>query len=223
MSDTPETEAQPNALAVAWERFTNIPAGHGILLGLFALVTALLLALADEATRGAIADRAAEDLAASLGQVISESLHDNDLVASTFVITDEEAGELTVYQAVQAGAVTAVAYEMVGYGYAGAIRVLMAVDPAGEILGVRVLAHAETPGLGDKIETAKDDWILGFDGRSLEDPAPAKWKVQKDGGVFDQFSGATITPRAVVGAIRGGLELFERHEAELMRPIEENA
>ena len=72
-----------------------------------------------------------------------------------------------------------------------------------------MLAHAETPGLGDKIEVARNDWILSFDGRSLNDPKSEGWAVKKDGGIYDQFSGATITPRAVVKAVKGGLELFE--------------
>lgn len=95
----------------------------------------------------------------------------------------------------------------------------MAVAADGTILGARVLSHTETPGLGDKIEIGKDDWIEAFAGRSLADPGPAGWKVRRDGGVFDQFSGATITPRAVVGTIHRGLTLFDRHRAELLAPL----
>jgi electron transport complex protein RnfG len=81
-----------------------------------------------------------------------------------------------------------------------------------------VLSHAETPGLGDKIEVAKDPWILGFNGLSLGDPPESEWAVKKDGGRFDQFSGATITPRGVVGAIKDGLSFFQTHRTELLNP-----
>jgi electron transport complex protein RnfG len=100
-------------------------------------------------------------------------------------------------------------------GYAGDIQVLMAVDMDGRTLGVRILKHSETPGLGDKIEVKKDDWVLDFNGKSLAEPAPEKWGVRKDNGVFDQFAGATITPRAVVKAVKGGLEFFAAHRADI--------
>jgi electron transport complex protein RnfG len=90
------------------------------------------------------------------------------------------------------------------------------VDRQGTLLGVRVISHSETPGLGDKIETAKSDWILGFSGRSLNDPPPEQWEVKKDGGVFDQFTGATITPRSLIRAVKGGLEFFTNYRAVLL-------
>ena len=90
------------------------------------------------------------------------------------------------------------------------------MNTRGEILGTRVLAHAETPGLGDKIEATRDDWILAFNGRSLDDPAPERWAVNKDGGSFDQFTGATITPRAVVKAVKEGLEFFQSNRDALL-------
>ncbi|MDD1636491.1 MAG: RnfABCDGE type electron transport complex subunit G [Methylococcaceae bacterium] len=95
---------------------------------------------------------------------------------------------------------------------------IMGVDRDGNILGVRVLSHRETPGLGDKIEVAKSDWILNFVGRSLDNLTPAQWAVKKDGGVFDQFAGATITPRKSVQAINRGLQLFKAHQAQLINP-----
>lgn len=192
------------------------PLAHGLLLGLFSLLTALILTLVDQSTRGPIADRGAEDLAASLAQVIPDELHDNDLTAGPLVIEDPETGPLTVYRAEKDGAVTGVVFTMVGYGYSGRIEVLLGVDRDGRVLGARVLSHAETPGLGDKIETSKSDWILKFTGLSLGNPAPEAWKVKRDGGQFDQFSGATITPRAVVGAIRRGLEFYGRNSGALL-------
>ena len=182
------------------------------LLGGFALVAAALLEMGNIATHEAIAQREAEDLLDSLSQVIPASLHDNDLLANTLTLDlgDAAAGEgpVTVYRALQGLDVTAVAYQVTGYGYSGAIQVLLGIDRDGKVLGARVLSHAETPGLGDKIEVNRDPWILSFDGRSLQDPQPDGWAVKKDGGIYDQFSGATITPRAVVRAIKGGLESF---------------
>jgi electron transport complex protein RnfG len=94
-------------------------------------------------------------------------------------------------------------------GYAGPIRVLIGIDAAGAVTGVRILEHEETPGLGDGIEASRSDWIEQFAGRSLGDPPVESWSVRADGGRFDQLTGATITPRAVVGAIRDTLVYFE--------------
>jgi Na+-translocating ferredoxin:NAD+ oxidoreductase subunit G len=182
------------------------------LLGGFSLVAAALLVMGDIASRDAIAEREAEDLLASLELVIPGSLHDNDLLANTLSLAPGVTGAdeaTTVYRALRGLEVKAVAFEVVGHGYGGPIRVLLGIGADGRVLGARVLAHAETPGLGDKIEAARNDWILSFDGHSLTDPTPEGWAVKKDGGIYDQFSGATITPRAVVKAVKGGLELFE--------------
>lgn len=99
-------------------------------------------------------------------------------------------------------------------GYNGTINLWLAVNLHGEILGVRVYGHGETPGLGDKIDLRVSDWILGFNGKSLTDPDISQWAVKRDGGAFDQFSGATITPRAVVSAVRDGLTLFDSRQQQ---------
>lgn len=189
------------------------------LLGGFTLIAAALLVLGDVATRETIALRKAEDRTASLAQVIAPELHDNDLLADTLTLDGPNDKPLTIYRATRGSTVTALAYEVVGQGYAGPIDVLLGLDAEGRILGARVLAHTETPGLGDKIEVNRADWILDFNGRSLGDPPPERWAVKKDGGEFDQFSGATITPRAVVGAIRNGLEFFAAHRDTLTAAI----
>ena len=98
-------------------------------------------------------------------------------------------------------------------GYNGDIRLWLAFNPAGEILGVRVFAHQETPGLGDRIEPRIDNWILDFNGKSLANLETRQWQVQRDGGDFDQFSGATITPRAVVAAVHQGLLDYAQQQA----------
>jgi RnfABCDGE-type electron transport complex G subunit len=102
-------------------------------------------------------------------------------------------------------------------GYNGVITLWIGVSRTGEVLGVRVIKHKETPGLGDKIEPAISDWIHTFKGKSLLNLADKDWAVKKDGGVFDQFSGATITPRAVVSAVNAGLERFEIEQTNWSR------
>ena len=189
------------------------------------MVASLALGVGDLVTKGAIAERQAEDLRATLGQVLPEGLYDNDVLANPRVIPSagEETGldQTEVFIAKKGGEVTAVAFKMLAKGgYAGDLSLMLGVDREGRILGVRVIAHAETPGLGDKVETSKSDWILGFDGRSLSNTPPQGWRVKKDGGDFDQFAGATITPRAVVKGVEGGLRFFERHRQALLTATE---
>ena len=192
----------------------------GVLAG-FALVAAIFLGLADLATRGVIALRLQEDLKASLEQVIPANLHDNDLLADSLLIDSADANlgtaQTEVYLAKQQGQVSAVSFKLVAPdGYAGPISLVMGIDKNGEILGVRIIAHTETPGLGDKIEISKSKWVLSFDGKSLDNLSLEQWTVKKDGGVFDQFAGATITPRKVVHAIRRGLAFYKANQAELL-------
>ncbi|MBS1144694.1 MAG: electron transport complex subunit RsxG [Proteobacteria bacterium] len=185
-----------------------------VLLGVFALLASGALALASSATGEAIAAAEAKDLRDSLSEVLPQGMADNDFLKDT-VELEKNGNAVTIYRARKDGVVKAALFKVVERGYAADIQVLMAVDADGRTLGVRVLKHAETPGLGDKIEVKKDAWIKGFDGKSLGDPAPEKWAVKKDSGIFDQFAGATITPRAVVKAVKGGLEFFAAHKAEI--------
>jgi electron transport complex protein RnfG len=189
---------------------------HGVILGAFCLGFGVVLAATDLVTADPIAQRALEDKQNALGKVIPAAIHDNNPVKETLTLKNHEGKDVTIYRATKAGKVTGVAYQIEGSGYAGEIRLMLAVDAEGKVLGVRALAHKETPGLGDKIEVAKTDWITRFTGLSLGNPAPEKWKVKKDGGQFDQFSGATITPRGVVTAIRHGLEFFAENKTQLL-------
>lgn len=189
---------------------------HSVILGTFCLGFGLVLALTDQITLKDIAARALEDKQNSLGQVIPNQIHDNNLVTDTLAMKDAHGHDITVYRARKEGKVTGVAYEIYGTGYAGEIRLMMGVDANGHILGVRVLAHKETPGLGDKIEVKKTDWITRFDGLYFGNPEKERWKVKKDGGQFDQFAGATITPRGVVAAIREGLNWFDEHKTDFI-------
>jgi electron transport complex protein RnfG len=187
---------------------------QGILLGGVALLTAGALALADRATEADIKAAQEQDMKQSLTQVLSVE-YDNDLLKDTMTVPGAE-GDVVVYRARKAGKVVAVVFQVQARGYAGPVVSTLGLDGAGKVLGVRVIKHNETPGLGDKIEPAKGDWIHSFEGKWLGEPAADKWAVKKDGGVFDQFAGATITPRAVVKSVKGGLEFFERNRALLL-------
>ncbi len=189
---------------------------HGVILGAFCLGFGTLLVMTNGYTKDDIALRALEDRQNSLAQVIPESIHDNNLATDTLTLKGDQGNEVVVYMATKGGQVTGAAFETSSPGYSGAIKVMLGVDPEGKILGTRVLAHKETPGLGDKIEVRKGDWILRFTGLSIGNPPLEKWKVKKDGGQFDQFAGATITPRAVVKAIREGLQFFDANKAKIM-------
>ena len=186
-----------------------------ILLGVFALLASGALAWASSATGDAIAAAEAKDLRDSLSEVLPAGLADNDFLKDTVDLKNGEK-TVTIYRARKEGVVKAALLKVAERGYAGDIQVLMAVDRDGRTLGVRVLKHSETPGLGDKIEVKKDPWVKSFDGKSLGDPAPEKWAVKKDGGVFDQFAGATVTPRAVVKAVKQGLAFYGDHRAEIL-------
>lgn len=191
---------------------------HATLVGGFALLASTMLSLGDFITKDAITSRRADDLRNLLEQVIPPDTHDNNLLTDTMNFPPNELSEseLTAYRARQQDTVQAVAYETSISGYAGPIVLVMGVDRNGTILGVRVVTHAETPGLGDRIEPGKSDWLLGFNGRSLHNPGPKGWAVKKDGGEFDQFTGATITPRRAVQAVHQGLEFFEQYRSQLL-------
>lgn len=189
---------------------------HVALLGVVALLTSAAIGVADHLTRSDIAQRQLEDLQVTLQQVVPANYYDNELVRDTVTVADD-GRPVVVYRARRGGQVQAVCYQVSAPGYGNtAMVIIMGVDRAGALLGVRVVSHNETPGLGDKIELSKSDWILSFTGRSLNNPQPDKWAVKKDGGVFDQFTGATITPRAVVKAVKQGLGFFAAHRALLL-------
>lgn len=190
---------------------------NGVILSLFALLTTGALAFIYDQTaeRIVVQERLAAERA--LLEIVSRDDHDNDMLADRLSPGEALRTQLHIdkdselFIARQAGEATAVIVPSVAAdGYGGAIKLLVGIHRDGRIAGVRVLNHKETPGLGDKIELAKSDWILSFKGKSLKNPPPEKWKVKKDGGVFDQFTGATITPRAVVNQIKQSLQAVEQ-------------
>lgn len=192
----------------------------GVLLAWVALLGTGLLSGTERHSAPYIAANERQTLLNSLRVVIPADSFDNDILADVTEISDPELlgmDEPTrVYRARWRGGDRAVAFRLVAPdGYSGAIRLLMAVRADGVVSGVRVIGHRETPGLGDTIEARRSDWILGFTGLSRTDPHDAAWGVKRDGGHFDQFTGATITPRAVVKAVHNGLLFFDRHRAQL--------
>jgi electron transport complex protein RnfG len=194
--------------------------GAALRLAAFTAVTAAVLAAMVAATRDRIAEGERRTQLAQLAALLPEGGYDNDPVADrTRLIAPEGLGSdrpRTVWRARRGGQPAAAVLSVVAPdGYGGPIELLIGVDAAGTVIGVRVVAHHETPGLGDPIEESRSEWIHGFDGRALGDPPPEAWAVRRDGGQFDQFAGATITPRAVVGAVRRALEWYAGHRTEV--------
>lgn len=192
------------------------------ILASFSLIASVLLGVTNCSTQDTIQQRLEEDLQHSLAEVVPAELHDNDMLQDTIKIPSEQynigANETLVYRARKNGEITAVSFKFTAPdGYSGAIDMMIGINRNGEILGVRVLNHKETPGLGDKIELAKSNWILSFNGFSLDNLAPEKWAVKKDGGQFDQFAGATITPRKSVQATYRSLQFFNDQKNNLLK------
>ncbi len=186
------------------------------LLGGFSSLATILLVMGNFSTKDVIQLRQQEDLLSSLSEVIPAAYYSNNLVTRPLQLTLKNGQVNTFYRGIKDQQISAIAWEITGQGYGGEMRFIMAVDKDGKILGVRALAHAETPGLGDKMEVAKDNWILKFNGLSLGNPPEAQWQVKKDGGQFDAFTGATITPRGVVRAVVTALKYFREHRKELL-------
>ncbi|MGD8526096.1 MAG: electron transport complex subunit RsxG [Thioalkalispiraceae bacterium] len=188
------------------------------LLGLFAIIGTTLVALTFDNTAQRIAANEREFLLNSLHTLITPAMHDNDMFLDVIQVTDKamlgSKKPVNIYRARKDGKnVAAIINAVAPDGYNGNIELLVAIDHTGKLIGVRVTKHKETPGLGDAIDISKSDWILGFSGKSLDNTAKREWRVKRDGGIFDQFTGATITPRAVVKAVHNALQYFKLHQA----------
>ena len=198
----------------------------GVLLAAFALAGGSLLALTYSSTHERIAQNEREFTLASLNQIVDEQRYDNDLFNDMLMVHDRELlgskDPVEVYRARKQGQpVAAIIASAAPDGYNGTIHLLVGVNIDGSLAGVRIANHRETPGLGDGIEIERSDWVLDFDGRSLGKPDLDRWQVKRDGGEFDQFTGATITPRAVVKAVKNTLIYFSAHKDELFSLTEE--
>jgi electron transport complex protein RnfG len=187
---------------------------------LFAVIGSGLVAFTHDATAERTAENQRKALLKSLNELVPSDRYDNDIFTDTLYVHSRELlgtpEAVPVYRARKDGwPVAAVLAAVAPDGYNGTIRLLVAVNLDGSLAGVRVVQHRETPGLGDAIEAERSDWILAFDGRTLTNPLKEDWKVKRDGGIFDQFTGATITPRAVVKAVHKALLYFQLHSHSL--------
>lgn len=189
-------------------------------LGLFAIFTGGTIAVTQSLTAERIQEQVARAEARALYEIIPESHHNNDMLNDSVQLPADERFRFpepfTAWVARLDGDPVGLIFPVVAPdGYSGDIHILVGVSPEGEVLGVRVTSHKETPGLGDKVELKKSDWVLDFNGRSLDNPTLDGWAVAKNGGVFDQFTGATITPKAVTGAVKNTLLYLNAHQADL--------
>ncbi|WP_044555843.1 electron transport complex subunit RsxG [Shewanella piezotolerans] len=194
---------------------------NGLLLGLFALLCTGLVAIVNQLTYAKIKQQEQIELSRVLHQIIPDEIHDNELTEHCITIQDSDflgtTQPLPAYIATRNGDGVAIAIETVAPdGYNGNIKIIIGLNKAGEVLGVRTLSHQETPGLGDKIELRKSDWVTKFNGLTVSSEKDKRWHVKKDGGQIDQFTGATITPRAYVNAVKLATLYFNEHKQKLL-------
>ena len=192
----------------------------GLVLAAFAIGATSLVVLTEKNTHDKIIENERQTLLNAINAVIANDLYNNEILADTLNLeANKQLGTTatsTVYRArLDEKSVAVVLSAIAPNGYNGKIKLLVGIAFDGRLTGVRVISHKETPGLGDKIDPKKADWILNFKSLSLSNPDESKWKVKKDGGEFDQFTGATITPRAVVTAVKDALLYFDAHRDEL--------
>ncbi len=194
---------------------------NSIIMGLFAIATTGLIVLTQVGTADQIELAKRQALEKALEEIVPAALFDNKLLENSVEVgASKQLGSKetrTAYIATKNDTPVAVILQSTApEGYGGSIHFLVGIRADGTVTGVRVVPpHFETPGLGDKIDLAKSDWILGFNGKSLENTKPTQWKVTKDGGQFDAFTGATITPRAVVDGVHKSLLYFDKHKLSL--------
>jgi Na+-translocating ferredoxin:NAD+ oxidoreductase subunit G len=195
----------------------------------FTLVGTALLAFTFQQTLAPITKSEEEEKLNLITQLLPPALFDNNVVRDMLTLKADAllgtSDDSLVYRARLKGKPSAVVLEAIAPdGYSGKIFLLVAIKANGEVAGVRVVSHHETPGLGDYIDLAKSPWIKNFDGKSHAQYKDADWKVKKDGGQFDYMAGATITPRAVVKAVHKALQYFEANRDKLFAPVaNENA
>jgi len=200
----------------------------GFLLALIALLGTALLTGVNALTHERIAEQEKQRMMRQLNAIVPAGLYNNDLLedriefhAKTWL---RHPAPITVYRARMGTRPVAVLMTVTAPdGYNGDIRILVGINNEGLLLGARILAHKETPGLGDPISLERSDWILGFSDESLQDTEASAWNVKKDGGIFDQFTGATISPRAVVKTVRDSLLFFEANQDALFDRTSEKA
>ena len=190
------------------------------ILGIFAVIALGFVTVIHQGTQARIAANERAALRSRLYELVPGGGFDNDIITDVIIVKKgwpvRIETPLKIYRARKNGIPVAGVIEVVAAdGYNGFIHLLVGINMDGVLTGVRVIAHRETPGLGDDIETDRSAWILQFGGLSLNNPSSEKWAVKRDGGVFDQFTGATITPRVVVKAIYRSLIFFSANKKNL--------
>ena len=198
------------------------------LLMIFAIIGSGVVGLTYESTYEKIKRNEQLVLLRKLNTILPPSEYDNDLLDDQIELEQDlllgTSGPSKAYLAYKNNRPVAIVLSPVApNGYSGPINMLVGINYDGTVAGVRVVKHRETPGLGDAVESQRSDWILGFDNKSLENPTIKNWKVKRDGGEFDQFTGATITPRAVVKAVRSALIYFQEHRKQLFKETEDGS
>jgi len=187
-------------------------------IGAFSAITAALIALTFVYTKAPIAENIRQQKSAKLFEIIDQQTIDNDVFSDSMLIDGSALGykqDITIHFGINNGDIKTIIFPVLtSQGYSGDISLLVGINYDQTIAGVRVISHTETPGLGDKLELKKSPWLLEFNGKSKTDGT--LWAVKKDGGDFDQFTGATITPRAVVQAVSDSLDFFKDNELQLI-------
>ena len=189
----------------------------GLTLAVIAAICTALVALTFQATRERIAANEKALLEQSLQPALAGTFYDSGVSESRLVLPPPHSlpgnDPALIYRVFAEGEPVAALFAVTARdGFSGPIRILVGIGVDGTVTGVRILQHRETPGLGDKIESARSDWVFQFDGRSMGDPVATGWAIEVDGGEFDQLTGASVTPRATIKAIRDTLIYFESHQ-----------
>ncbi|MFM2484298.1 electron transport complex subunit RsxG [Celerinatantimonas yamalensis] len=192
------------------------PHTQAVILASFALLVTLLVMFSNRWLGPLIVAQEHRDQLSKIQQVLPHALYDNDPSRHEITLTLNNGQTVDYFLATLKGQPSAFIFNSIAQGYSGDIRLMIGIQTNGVLSGVRVLEHHETPGLGDKIEADKSNWILQFRGLSLQNPSESQWMVTKDGGHFSAFSGATITPRGVVKGIRQTLEMFRQYHTVFM-------
>ena len=212
--DTPPAEPDPQL-----RDFGHSIGRNSAALLIIALCCAIILGGTELMTREAISEARQAVAVAALNEILPPHMYDNDLLQNQRIMTFDHRPSVIYTARYQGNAVAVIMSANAPDGYTGAIEFLVGLRRDGSIIGVRVTHHRETPGLGDKIELRKSHWILSFNGKSMFNPPAPQWRVKRDGGTFDQFTGATVTPRAMVHAIHNTLLYAHQHRDELFTDI----
>ncbi|WP_415227697.1 electron transport complex subunit RsxG [Psychromonas sp.] len=195
---------------------------NAFILAVFAIVCTGAIAIVNVLSKPVIELQEQKALLKTVNQLIPAQSYNNDLFASCFTVRDDallgKGREQKVFLAKKDNQAMALMLQASSFrGYAGEIKLAIGIYANGQLAGVRVIRHTETPGLGDKIQSKKSDWIFAFNNKSYQPAQDKRWDVSKNGGDFDAFTGATITPRAVILAVKNALIYFEKNKETLFK------